>query len=278
MTNVNWTKWKKGGLAAALASLAIVGTLAVGSNVYAQGGTVTEPGTAQSTVMERGGGPRGGKGGAHLAVVAKALGMEEAALKTELQAGKTIADVAASKNIALSVVSDAILADEKTKLAQSVTDGKLTQAEADAKLATAPTRITEMLNSTKPAGDMGAKGGLRGGAHLAVVATALGMDEAALKTEIQAGKTISDVAASKNIALSVVADAVLADEKVELAQAVTDGRLTQAQADAKLATAPTRINNMLTGKAPVGGPGKRGPKPGATKPTTSPVATPLPGA
>jgi hypothetical protein len=153
--NINqWSKWKKGGLAAALASVAIVGTLAVSlaesRSVYAQGGTVTEPGTAQNAVLEHGGGPRGGRGGANLSVVATALGMDEAALRTELQAGKTIAEVAASKNIALSVVTSALLEAEKTKLAQSVTNGKLTQAQADERLATAQTRITEMVNSTRP--------------------------------------------------------------------------------------------------------------------------------
>jgi hypothetical protein len=275
MTNVNWTKWKKGGIAAALASLAIVGTLAVGSNVYAQGGTATELGTAQSTVMERGGGPRGGKGGAHLSVVATALGMDEAALRTELQAGKTIADVAKAKNIELSVVSNALLEAEKTKLAQSVTDGKLTQAEADAKLATAPTRITEMLNSTMPVGERGG----HGGPGLAVAAKALGIDEAALKTELQAGKTIADVAKAKSIELSVVSNALLEAEKTKLAQSVTDGKLTQTQADAKLATAQTRITEMLNSTQPQAGPGKRGPKPnGAAKPTTSPLPTALPGA
>jgi hypothetical protein len=282
MTNVNWTKpgrgWKKGGIAAALASLAIVGSLAVGSGVYAQ--TTNPPTSTLPSTTQQGTRPqRGGHGGgAHLAAAAKALGIDEAALKTELQAGKTIADVAKAKNIALSLVSDAILADEKAELAQAVTDGKLTQAQADAKLATAPTRITEMLNGTMPVGGKGERGG-HGGPGLAVAAKALGMDEAALKTELQAGKTIADVAKAKSIDLSVVSNALLEAEKTRLAQAVTDGKLTQAEADAKLATAQTRITDMLNGKLPVGGPGKHGPKlNGAAKPTTSPLPTALPGA
>jgi hypothetical protein len=165
-------------------------------------------------------------------------------------------------------------------LALDVQYGRITQAQADTHLANAQTRITEMVNSTMPAG--GEKGGMRGGhggASLSVAAKALGMDEAALRTELQAGKTISAVAASKNIALSVVADALLADEKAKLAQAVTDGKLTQAQADEKLANAPTRINAFLTSTAPAKGPG-RGPgaRPGTTRPSTNPAVTPLPGA
>ena len=281
MTNVNWTKWKKGGLAAALASVAIIGTLTVGSGVYAQTTnpptTDSAPTTQQGTRPQRGG-ARGGHGGAGLAVVAKALGIDEATLKSELQAGKTIADVAKAKNIDLSVISSALLADEKTRVAQAVTDGKLTQAQADTRLAAAPARITMMLNSTQPQGGFGDHGG-KGGASLAVAAKALGIDEATLKTELQAGKTIADVAKAKNIDPSVVSSALLADEKTRVAQAVTDGKLTQAQADTRLATAQTRITDMLNGKLPVGGPGKHGPKTnGATKPTTSPVATPLPGA
>ena len=277
MKNINW---KKSILVSAVASLVLAGTLAVGTGAFAQSTTPPTTGAVPSTQQQVLGGHRGGHGGAGLAAAAKALGMDEAALRTELQAGKTIADVAKAKGVDLSVVSSAILADEKTKVAQQVTDGKITQAQADAKLATAQTRITDMLNGKLPvggSGDHGGKGG-NGIPSTTVVAKALGMDEAALKTELQAGKTIADVAKAKNVDVAVVLKALVDDEKTELAQAVKDGTLTQAQADAKLVTEQTRFTDMLNGKVPVGGPGKRGPKLNGTPATNSPVPTPLPGA
>jgi hypothetical protein len=289
MKITEWTKWKKGGLAAAVAGAIIVGTLAAAPVAFAQTPTPTAPTgtvTAQTakTRPEGRGGPRGGPG-AQLSVVAKALGIEESALQTELQAGKTISDVAASKGVALSVVSNALLTEEKTRLAQDVTDGKITQAQADERLANASTRINDLLTRTMPAGPgpegRGGPGGQHGGpgAQLAVVAKALGIEESALQTELQAGKTISDVAASKGVALSVVSNALLTEEKTRLAQDVTDGKITQAQADERLANASTRINDLLTKTMPArpqgGAPGQGGPR-GPRQPGTTPAATPGP--
>jgi len=91
-----------------------------------------------------------------------------------------------------------------------------------------------------------------------------------LQTELQAGKTIAAVAMAKGVDVSVVSNALLEAEKTKLAQAVTDGKLTQAQADERLANAQTRINDFLNGTLPQrsgpGGPGK--PRDGAP-PTTS---------
>ena len=295
MNKIKWTNRKKGGLAAVVASAIVIGTLAAAPVAFAQTPTPTAPSgtTTAPTTKTRPpgrGGPRGGPG-ARLAVVAKALGIEESALQTELQAGKTISDVAASKGVALSVVSDAILAAEKTQLAQEVTDGKITQTQADERLANAQTRITEMLTKALPQGGPGGLHGGHGGpgmggpgAQLTVVAKALGIEESALQTELQAGKTLSDVAASKGVALSVVSDALLTEEKTRLAQAVTDGKITQAQADERLANAQTRITEMLTKTMPArpqgGAPGQGGPRgprqPGGTQPGSAPTATPAP--
>jgi|GEM_PF-5279235 len=159
MKMTEWTKWKKGGLAAAVAGALVVGMLAVAPVAVAQTPTPTAPsGTATAQTAKTRpagrGGQRGGPG-AHLSVVATALGIDEATLQTELQAGKTISDVAALKGVALSVVSNALLTEEKTRLAQDVTDGKITQAQADERLANAPTRITEMLTKVMPARSQG---------------------------------------------------------------------------------------------------------------------------
>ncbi len=164
MKMTEWTKWKKGGLAVAVAGAIIVGMLAAAPVAFAQTPVPTAPagtapaGTATAQTAKTRpagrGGQRGGPG-AHLSVVATALGIDKATLQTELQAGKTISDVAASKGVALSVVSNALLTEEKTRLAQDVTDGKITQAQADERLANASTRINDMLTKTMPARPQG---------------------------------------------------------------------------------------------------------------------------
>jgi len=59
-----------------------------------------------------------GTGGSMLGTIAKALGMNASDLQTELQAGKSVADVAQEKNVPLDTVVNAMLADIRTNLTQ----------------------------------------------------------------------------------------------------------------------------------------------------------------
>ena len=101
------------------------------------------------------GGPgrRGGAGGhvmGGLDAVAKALGVTTDELRTDLQSGKTIADVATSKKVDIKVVIDALVNEEKTHLADAVKNGRITQAEADQRLANVTDRITKQVNDKLP--------------------------------------------------------------------------------------------------------------------------------
>ena len=79
-----------------------------------------------------------------------ALGMTADELRTELQGGTTIAELATEKGVELSTVTDAMLAAEKEHLAEEVTAGKITQAQADERLSGAADRITARVNGEKP--------------------------------------------------------------------------------------------------------------------------------
>lgn len=101
---------------------------------------------------DHGGPGRGGRGGARIGLdsAATALGLTADELRTELQAGSTIAAVATEQGVELQTVIDAMVADATTRLAERVTAGDLTQEEADAKVAELTTRITEMVNNVAP--------------------------------------------------------------------------------------------------------------------------------
>lgn len=103
------------------------------------------------------GGPRDGHGpGPGLAVAAKTIGIDEAALRTELQSGKTIADVARAHNVDLKTVIDALVTDMQSHLAADVASGRLTQAQADRMQTNASQHATDLVNGTPPArGDFG---------------------------------------------------------------------------------------------------------------------------
>jgi hypothetical protein len=110
------------------------------------------------------GGP-GGPGEHHgpdLAVAAKTIGVSEADLRTALQSGKSIADVAKAHNVDPQKVIDALVADAKTHLADRVKAGEITQAQADQITADLTPRITDFVNNVRlagaPDGDHGGRG------------------------------------------------------------------------------------------------------------------------
>lgn len=124
-------------------------------------------------------------------------------------------------------------------------------------------------------GGLGPMFGLSSTSPISIAAAQLGVDVSALNTQLQSGKTISDVAAAQGVSLSTISDAILAAMKSDLARAVSDGKLTQTQADQILVNAPAMINAFLTGQRPARPPhAQRGPHPGS--PMESPLPTPAP--
>lgn len=105
-----------------------------------------------------GGGHHGGPGRS-LSAAATALGMSEADLRTALDSGQTIAQVAADKGVDVQVVIDALVAEANTHIDAEVASGELTQAEADARKADVVQRVTDMVNNVRPAGGPGGPGG-----------------------------------------------------------------------------------------------------------------------
>ena len=164
----------QGAIAVVLASAFTAGMLVFSAPASAQTATPPTSATPQARTVQpsqtgRRGGPGGGGqqmrgiGKSAMPAVAAALGIDEAALQTELQAGKTIADLAKEKSVDLTVLSTALLDAQKTELAKQVADGTITQAQADQRLADAPARITDFLNGVAPAGRGPGQGGRHGG-------------------------------------------------------------------------------------------------------------------
>lgn len=185
-------------------------------------------------------GERRGPGPAkvNLAVAAGAIGISVDELRSALQSGQSIAQVAQAKNVD----------------PQKVIDALVTNVTADL-----PERITAAVNQPGgPGGGTGAPGhGKRGGhrgpkPNLGVAATALGMSEADLRMALRSGQSLAQVAQSKNVDVQKVIDALVADAKAKLAAKVQAGEITQAQADERSANLTQRITDMVnrTGGGP----------------------------
>src|SRR5207248_3296565 len=87
------------------------------------------------------------------AVAAGVLGMSESDLQSALQGGKSISAVASEKNVDVQKVIDAIKAADTKAIDQAVTDGKLTQSQADDMKANLDAHVQDEVNRT--GGDCG---------------------------------------------------------------------------------------------------------------------------
>lgn len=135
-----------------------------GTITQAQADAVTAALAADHQAHEGDHGQRGPGGPGGSQVLAQALGMSDADLHTALDSGKTIAQVASDQGVDVQVVIDALTAEMKNHIADEVSSGEITQAEADAKLADLTTHITDMVNNPRPADGPGGHGG-PGGDH-----------------------------------------------------------------------------------------------------------------
>lgn len=130
----------------------------------------------------------------------------------------------------------------KDALQGLVKDGTLTQAQAD--------KVAAALTAARPDGRHGLGGGkeFRGGKPLQVAARVLGVTVAELRTALESGKSLADVASSKGISKATLIGKLTAAAKAHLAEAVKSGELTQAQADARLDKLKSRITDVVERK------------------------------
>jgi hypothetical protein len=142
----------------------------------------------------------------------------------------------------------------------AVSEGWLTQDQADLLRWRMEQEPGLGMPGTMGKGSFGTERGmLRGGEDvLSVAADTLDMSLTDLLTELQGGKSITDVAGEKGIDTKAIVDAYVAGLQEDMNEAVTEGRMTQKQADYYLEQATTRVADQLqvTGLGVGGHPGR----------------------
>ncbi len=150
----------------------------------------------------------------------------------------------------------------KDALSGLVGDGSLTQEQAD--------EVAATLDAAGLGGGHGGPGGHGGGRpDLGAAATALGLTGEQLRAALQAdGATLATVAEAQGVPVGTLVTALTDAAEERIAQAVADGRLTQEEADERLADLADRITERVEATGPGrghGGPGG-GPRDGSGQP------------
>ena len=127
-------------------------------------------------------------------------------------------------------------------LSALVAKGTITQTQADAVLAAA--------NAAKAAADAMRPAKPDHAARLALIATTIGVDAAAIQTRLAAGETLAAIAGAKKDALIA---ALVADETKRIDAAVAAGQMTAAQATAKKTNLTAHVTAEVNSVRPMGG-------------------------
>lgn len=178
------------------------------------------------------GGPLGGAG--FLGTAATYIGISEADLRTQLQSGKSLADVA----VANGKTRDGLIA-------------ALTQA--------ATTQIATLVDKQNPFPKGGP--GFGRGDHFGfgmdettAASTYLGISEADLRTQLQSGKTLGQIAdATAGKSRDGLIQAIVADETAKIDAAQTAGRITADQGTTLKANLTQRVTTFVDATRPAKG-------------------------
>jgi hypothetical protein len=220
-------------------------------------------------------GMRGGPG--HLGQVADFLGVDAEVIQDGLEAGDTLADIAAANGSSGTAVVDSLVADLTEKLDGAVADERIDQEKADEILANATEKITTMVNSTQDEiqalreaerAEKVAEREARRAERQQNLADVIGIPFADIQAALQEGETtLAEIAAGQGVDLDTLVDGLVAPAAADLAEKVADGTLTQEEADERLANITERITEKVQ-SVPGDGPerGERGERGGRRGP------------
>ena len=203
------------------------------------------PGTADAVITQLPGGvaifaSNGPFGSPNtLATAATYIGITEADLRTELQTGKTLAEVA--------------VAHGKTR------DGLIAalSAEATKQITTAVDQPGTNFSGPGGRGGPGGPGGFRVNVNEEAAAAAyIGTTEADLRTKEQAGQTLAQIAVAAGKTRDGLIAAMVAAGNAKIDAALAAGTITAAQATTQKASLTAHVTAEVDETGPAGGPGR----------------------
>jgi DNA-binding phage protein len=174
-----------------------------------------------------------------LATAATYIGITAADLRSELATGKTLAEIA----VAHGKTRDGLIAALSTEATQRIT-----------------TAVDQPGTSFIDKG-RGGPGGLRITNDISAAAAYIGTTEADLRTKLQAGQTLTQIATAAGKTRDGLIAAMVADGDAKIDAALAAGTITAAQAAEKKAALTAHVTAEVDQVRPAGGPGfGRGPR------------------
>jgi hypothetical protein len=161
------------------------------------------------------------------------------------ESNAVVADAAKQLGIDASKLNAALKQALENRVDAEVAAGRITKAQGDEMKA-------RIAAGDVPLVGVGPGGGFRHVGHhfadLDAAASYLGITEAELKTSLSDGSTLAEIAQAKGKSVDGLKAALVAAAKSDLARAVKDGRLTEAQQTEILSNLADRIDHLVNGE------------------------------
>ena len=183
------------------------------------------------------------------------LNIDEATLRSECAAGKTLGQIAGEHGVAEQAVIELVKEQMTARIDADVKAGRLTAEQGKQMKAGASQRAEQMVKRGPgaPGGPMGHRG--PGMIKDTALLNLLNIDEATLRSECAAGKTLSQIAAEHGVAEQAVINLVKEEMITHIEQGVKDGCLSAEQGEQMKADAAQKAEQMVkNGPGVPGGP------------------------
>lgn len=178
----------------------------------------------------------------------------------ETDGAKSLAEIAESLEVDDEAVRAALSSAAETHLDAAVEAGRLSQEEADEKLAEMTERLDDKINEVRGEGEgVGRQRGHRKHhrSHRAEMSEFLGLSGADIHEGLAEGKNIAELAAEQGISEDELVDHIVSNIETHMNEAVEAGKIEADDAAQKLEQVEEHVTDMVNGELPTFD-GKRG--------------------
>lgn len=199
-----------------------------------------------------------------ITLASEATGMTTFELMQELRSGKTLADIVTEKGGDMAALTSQAQAVITEAINKAVADGKLTQAQANLLLANLPQVLQDFSTGARSERGMFPNFGERGGRGgrgvrpmpdraniMQLVQEKTGLTLAQIREQVLGGKTLGQILTDANVNIDEFVNEAIAPMQTRLTQQVTDGVISQALADARLALFRVELTERLNSNTPL---------------------------
>ncbi|MBL0388433.1 hypothetical protein JJB07_17645 [Tumebacillus sp. ITR2] len=172
-------------------------------------------------------------------------------LAQQLKDGKTLADITTGQGVDKQQVIDLLVKQQTAQIDAEISAGKLPTEKATALKKGVTEMVTASVEGKKGAMAFGEHGGphkfMFGGKDLADF---LNITQDELKTELQSGKKLLDVAAAHNVTKEQLTTFFTDQQTKQLDEQLKAGHITQDQYNEMKSHVADRVTNLIEGKGP----------------------------